>query len=1576
MSGRFISFYSRTWRVCGLIFLALFSSTVYSATSLTFTDPPTVIAGDGTHIGSVGTTSLWSNVGTLNGTVLDMEIEIISNDEYVSGADSTLQQATSTVEFRTNGGEAEIWLRGADAVGQTVVADYKFFVSGTNTPITVIPESVFKDIDSDSGGAPREVMRITKQQVAAYTLEGPDPANTNIVVTTLDNGTPADDTDDVLEFISTVSGGTADTNIAFAVDFQPTSSLRLVFEKVSGGGRRFSYDSNVALFNSPATNKLDNTPPAVPTVNALSTNDPTPTLTGTAEEFTTITVAVGGATYEVVAEGGNNWVLDTGTVTPTSGSLNLNLTGANEVVVTSTDAAGNAAVDETINELTIDAVAPVVTIVEPSAVSNTSQANLSVTGTCTAGDGDVTVSIAGATPASQAVICSDGAWSATGFDVSALADGVDVVDINASQTDAAGNIGNATLVEIDKDTAVPSLTAVNVGPTSNRQPEFGGTTDQAPGALVHVKGPAGGDICSATVVSGAPSNIWFCSPSTPLSMGTSTYTAETSGQSGNRISVPFSVAIVLDADNDGIPDPVEGAGDADGDGIPNASDPDSDNDGILDVDENVPAVPLTGQDSDNDGIDDAIDVDNTGGTDANGNGVDDNMEPSDLDGDGVPDYLDTDADGDGIADIVEGDGDADNDGIPNYKDTDSDNDGIPDNLEDGRTVTPTGEDSDADGIDDVMDADITGGSDQNLNGVDDAFEPVNSDNTDQPDYLDPDSDNDGIPDAVESDNLPPLTNNDADGDGIDDALDVDQTGGVDANNDGIDDGLMPNDTDRDGIADYLDLDTDNDGIADSTEGGASGMDTDLDGIDDAYDVDQLGGSDADQDGVADDKSAPDFDLDSIPNFRDLDSDNDGLTDVSEAGAVDENGDGLVDDGSVTTEPRDSDLDTAPDYTDLDSDGDGTNDIANSDAAALDQDGDGQIDGENTADADGDGLPDVIDNAPNSFGTNADLDNDGVGNFLDIDDDNDGILDSLETDSEGNDIDTDGDGIVDRLDLDSDNDSIPDSIEARGNLQIDTNLNGIVDDLVDEDGNGLADVITDFETVVDTDEDGIPDFQDRDSDGDGIYDLKESNPANSGQLDGNNDGVIDSVTDIDGDGLKDSVDTSIENGTAANATAPVDTDGDGTPDIRDLDSDDDGIPDALENGDYDGDGQADHTQNDSGLRTAVTGTGGGSSSMLFIAIMLLGAIMRNKRKLFSGMCAVLLVGNLSLISLSSMATEGEKVFCNYLDADNTEYSPCAYGSLGIGITDVDPEGEANGWRTSDSSSQGYKITAGYQFKPKWFAELSYTDAGAAKLDNVNPNITGNPELDYKIPALMLGYYLREPNHKLNFFVKAGLSVIENDVNDSRVPFDQESSEQFALGVGAQWRFADRFFSRIELDSYDRDALYAGISLGMYIGGKAKSSSKPKPTPVQTFAEPKEPEPAPEPAFVEDISAEKICEEFSGAIEGIQFKTNSADLADGVKTILDAAAGELIKFSDVQVEIQAHTDSMGAESYNQQLSDQRALSVRDYLISQGVTENRLTAKGFGETSPRDTNETSEGRARNRRVEFKMLNQAVCE
>jgi OmpA-OmpF porin, OOP family len=105
-------------------------------------------------------------------------------------------------------------------------------------------------------------------------------------------------------------------------------------------------------------------------------------------------------------------------------------------------------------------------------------------------------------------------------------------------------------------------------------------------------------------------------------------------------------------------------------------------------------------------------------------------------------------------------------------------------------------------------------------------------------------------------------------------------------------------------------------------------------------------------------------------------------------------------------------------------------------------------------------------------------------------------------------------------------------------------------------------------------------------------------------------------------------------------------------------------------------------------------------------------------------------------------------------------------------------------------------------------------------------------------------------------------------------------------------------------------------------------------------------------------------------GVTFNTNKSTLKPESIPILNNAAEILINHPDVKVEVQGHTDNVGSDQKNQLLSLQRAITVRNYLISKGVASNRLTTVGYGKTQPIADNKTEQGRSLNRRIELKVL------
>ena len=391
-----------------------------------------------------------------------------------------------------------------------------------------------------------------------------------------------------------------------------------------------------------------------------------------------------------------------------------------------------------------------------------------------------------------------------------------------------------------------------------------------------------------------------------------------------------------DSDDDGVADGAEPDLDldTDRDGDINALDPDSDNDGLNDGTEMGVTEPVNGTDeaspnyvpdadpeditdptnpdTDEGGVPDGVeDTNHDGAIDAGegdpNNPADDRpvVDP-DTDDDGLSnddeanvgtDPNDADTDDDGVSDgaEVDGDLDSDGDGDINALDPDSDDDGVLDGTEIGLTE-PTDDtdeaagnfvpDADPDTTTDPTDPDSDNGSvsdgeeDTNHNGrVDDGERDPNDRDDDVPDGPEVDTDEDGVPDDVERANGLDPEDPDSDGDGIDDGAEFgDRTGG------------NPRDTDSDDIPDALDRDSDGDTITDADESGDTNLatppvDTDDDGTPDYLDLDTDSDTrpDADEAGDADLDTPPvDTDGDGTEDFRDPDSDNDAVDDRDDA----------------------------------------------------------------------------------------------------------------------------------------------------------------------------------------------------------------------------------------------------------------------------------------------------------------------------------------------------------------------------------------------------------------------------------------------------------------------------------------------------------------------------------------------------------------------------------------------------------------------------------------------------------------------------------------------------------------------
>ncbi|MBK7252450.1 MAG: OmpA family protein [Ignavibacteria bacterium] len=107
-----------------------------------------------------------------------------------------------------------------------------------------------------------------------------------------------------------------------------------------------------------------------------------------------------------------------------------------------------------------------------------------------------------------------------------------------------------------------------------------------------------------------------------------------------------------------------------------------------------------------------------------------------------------------------------------------------------------------------------------------------------------------------------------------------------------------------------------------------------------------------------------------------------------------------------------------------------------------------------------------------------------------------------------------------------------------------------------------------------------------------------------------------------------------------------------------------------------------------------------------------------------------------------------------------------------------------------------------------------------------------------------------------------------------------------------------------------------------------------------------------------------------LEGINFASGSSEISPGSETILETALSSMKNNPAIVVEISGHTDSRGTRARNMTLSKDRAESVKSWLVSNGIESSRIETEGYGPDKPIDTNDTDEGRLRNRRIEFKRI------
>ncbi len=324
----------------------------------------------------------------------------------------------------------------------------------------------------------------------------------------------------------------------------------------------------------------------------------------------------------------------------------------------------------------------------------------------------------------------------------------------------------------------------------------------------------------------------------------------------------------------------------------------------------------------------------------------------------------------------------------------------------------------------------------------------------------------------------------------------------------------------------------------------------------------------------------------------------------------------------------------------------------------------------------------------------------------------------------------------------------------------------------------------------------------------------------------------------------------------------------------------------------------------------------------------------------------------------------------------------YLGIGGGASRLAPEVmDGVNLTVDDESSTGEKIYVGWDFKPHLAVELGVAQLGEAQ---IGPNNAGS--IDYEVADLSLVYHFFNlggydrllARQGFGAFWKLGIGAMENSSN---LQFTRRNDVHAMAGLGVEYGTKVGIALRGEVEAFDRDAQLASLSLLWRFGGRGTrddglfSSTGVAPVSIDLFDDddgdgvPNNIDDCSDTVAGSPVTATG-CDMFGGVLEGVLFESGSDKLTDDAQVVLNDAADVLLNHPDVNIEVQAHTDSQGAANFNLDLSKKRALSTVRYLMLRGVPSEQLQARAFGESKPMENNDTAEGRQANRRVEFHVI------
>lgn len=361
--------------------------------------------------------------------------------------------------------------------------------------------------------------------------------------------------------------------------------------------------------------------------------------------------------------------------------------------------------------------------------------------------------------------------------------------------------------------------------------------------------------------------------------------------------------------------------------------------------------------------------------------------------------------------------------------------------------------------------------------------------------------------------------------------------------------------------------------------------------------------------------------------------------------------------------------------------------------------------------------------------------------------------------------------------------------------------------------------------------------------------------------------------------------------------------------------------------------------------------------------------------------------------------------------NKKILSCALlGALGLAQTALAQDFDDRWYVSGSVGVVGFDSKRGVGNDPYWGIGVGKFVAPRwswdVQLEHANPQQDGT-ELNWSVysGSLVGRYHFRDAGDTWWPYISVGAGLQRHEDERSNPlgggPIDRRGNDLLVqAGFGLQADYGSRTSLRAEIgarfdmddqsgrgESYFRDTV-AGVTLLVKLGPEpafsAPAVAAPDPvppvTPVVTCADLDDDgdgvnncdDKCPNSQPGQTVGPDGCPVPVTIDLRGVNFDFDRSNLRPDAVAILDEAVSILQKYPELRVEVAGHTDSIGTDAYNQGLSERRARAVYDYLTGNGISASRLAGpNGYGENRPIDTNDTADGRARNRRTELNVQN-----